>query len=281
MKHMALKFCIICLCIGCMQSDLTFITDLPKTLKEVSGIAIDKKTNLIWMVNDSGNKPVLYSLDTEGVIIKKIKIEANNKDWEDLTTDDKGNIYIGDFGNNYNDRKGLKILKIKQKDLESKTVKPVKISFHYPDQDKFPPKKSQRHFDCEAFFYFNDFLYLFTKSRVENNLGLTNLYRIPAKKGDYKAEFLGSFQTCDDKGCWVTSADINTNNSKMALLSENGVHVFSNFENDAFFEGDYKAYRFNSNSQKESVVFKNDSTLYIADEDSGHKGGNLYEYSIQ
>ena len=38
---------------------------------------------------------------------------------------------------------------------------------------------------------------------------------------------------------------------------------------------------FNHDSQKEGVCFKNDSTLYITDEKSHGKGGNLYELKIE
>ena len=278
---MFFKIVLTSLCFGCFQSNLPVVTKLPKTLEEVSGIVFDQKTNRFWMVNDSGNKPILYAVDFVGKIQKEIKVDAKNTDWEDLTTDDKGNIYIGDFGNNSNSRKHLRILKLKEKDLTDKSIDPVKISFYYPDQEKFPPKKEQRYFDCEAFFYFNNHLYLFTKSRVSDNPGRTNLYKIPAEKGHHKAEYLGSFNTCDDKGCWVTSADINASKNKVALLTEAGVYVFSNFKNDDFLKGNLSSYPFNSRTQKESVAFKNDSTLYVADEDSGYKGGYLYTFSIR
>ena len=157
---------------------LKVIADIPTKLNEVSGIAIDTSNKAIWMVNDSGNKPILYGLDRNGAIIKSIKIKAKNRDWEDLTMDPKGNLYIGDFGNNANDSKKLSILKISSKALKSETklITPQVICFSYPDQKKFPPKKSKQNFDCEAFFFFNDSLYLFTKSRSPKTLGKTNLY---------------------------------------------------------------------------------------------------------
>jgi len=280
-KNTLAKLLLVGLCFGCIQSDITVITKLPKEMKEVSGMALAQNLDHFWMVNDSGNKPILYAVDTNGEIKEKIEIEARNKDWEDLTTDDEGNIYIGDFGNNANDRKNLRIFKIKAEDLKNRSIDPVKISFHYPDQDKFPPKKDMRFFDCESFFFLNGYLYLCTKSRVSANPGLTRLYRIPAEKGEHEAEFVGAFKTCDYGGCWVTSADINSSKNKVVLLTEEGVYLFSDFENDDFFEGTLKTFKFSNSTQKESVVFTNDSTLYIADEDSDKKGGYLYEFSIK
>ncbi|WP_299117687.1 SdiA-regulated domain-containing protein [uncultured Winogradskyella sp.] len=276
-------FFIICLLVlSCETGELKVVMDLPIDLNEVSGLETDSKNNLFWMVNDSGNKPILYGLNTAGEIIKAIKIKAKNRDWEDLTTDPKGNIYIGNFGNNDNNSEQLSILKITAKDLakNKESIKPKVISFTYPEQKKFPPKKSKRHFDCEAFFFYNDSLYLFTKSRAPKKPGKTNLYKLPTTKGNYKAEYIDTFNTCDQSECWVTSADINAKGDKLALLTENSVLVFSKLKGNKFFKSDHRRYVFEYASQKESVAFKNDSTLYIADEYLGVTGGNVYEYKI-
>jgi len=268
--------------LSCETGNLKTIIDLPIDLSEVSGIAVDKSNGVIWMVNDSGNKPILFGLNGNGEIVKSIKIKAKNKDWEDLTMDPKGNLYIGDFGNNDNDRKHLTILKISKDSLNGnlKSITPERIKFSYPEQKKFPPKKSKRHFDCEAFFFFDDNLYLFTKSRSPKEKGKTNLYQLPAKKGHYKAKFLSEFNTCEESECWVTSADINDKGDKLALLTENSVFVFTELNTKDFFNSKVKRYTFSYDSQKESVEFKTDSTLFIADEYLGTEGGNLYSFDI-
>lgn len=268
---------------GCNTKNLNVITDLPYVLSEVSGIAVDRGNDLLWMVNDSGNEPVLFRLNAFGEIVDAFKVKAKNKDWEDLTTDNKGNIYIGDFGNNQNKRKNLRILKIDKKQINSNSteLKPAKISFYYPEQTKFPPKKDKRVFDCEAFFYNNGYLYLFTKSRAKQTPVFTDLYKIPATEGQHKAEYLGSLDTCDESECWVTSADINQKGDKIAILTENSVFVLTDFEGDNILGASMQQYYFQYASQKESVAFKNDSTLFIADEYTGYKGGNLYEFSIR
>lgn len=267
---------------GCGTKDSHIVADLPFALREVSGMAYNAENETFWMVNDSGNDPLLFNLNAQGEILKELEIDAKNKDWEDLTTDKEGNIYIGDFGNNKNKRKDLRILKIKKKDLEkeSEEIKPVKISFEYPDQKKFPPKKGKRIYDCEAFFYLNGYLYLFTKSRLNKTSQVTKLYKIPAEKGHHKAEYLAEFDTCNRPECWVTSVDINNNEDTIALLTGNSVFIFTNFNSDNFFDADVKRLKFKHLSQKESVAFKNDSILYVADENDGINGGYLYEYSI-
>jgi hypothetical protein len=267
--------------VSCNTGNLTVVTDLPRTLSEASGIEKVNNSAFIWMINDSGNKSILYGLDSLGVIKKQVNIKAKNHDWEDLASDKSGNLYIGDFGNNENKRKNLVILKVMNDSLKSLGgIDVEEISFFYPEQKQFPPVKNKMHFDCEAFFHYNDSLFLFTKSRTKNELGKTNLYKIPAIKGHHKAEFISSFTTCDDYGCWITSADINEEENKIAILTEHTVWIISDFKSSNFFSGIITKYPFNHSSQKESVLFKNDSTLYITDERSKAKGGKLYELTI-
>jgi hypothetical protein len=159
---------------------LTLIADLPSVLEEVSGTEVVPKSALIWTVNDGGNKPILFGLNNKGEIIKEITIRAKNNDWEDLTSDENGTIYIGDFGNNSNRRKNLSIIIVEQNELDEKKAEVDEIEFKYPNQDQFPPKKKELYFDTEAFFYFKSSLYILTKSRVKGNYGRTTLYKIPA-----------------------------------------------------------------------------------------------------
>ena len=267
---------------SCHTGNLKVIADLPHILKEVSGTEIINDSNSIWMLNDSGNTPKLYELDSKGKLIKELVIKAKNKDWEDLTSDKAGNLYIGDFGNNNNKRKNLSILKIKAKYLKGDTPIAVEyISFKYPNQTKFPPKKKNMHFDCEAFFHFNDSLYLFTKSRVKSDFGKTNLYKIPAEAGNYNATFISTFKAGNELGDWITSADISSNGKKVVLLSPNAAWVFTDFYKDDFFNGNSEKLPFDYHSQKEGVCFKNENNLYITDEKSNDTGGNLYQLKLK
>tara|TARA_R110000822_G_scaffold134963_5_gene272631 strand:+ start:106 stop:954 length:849 start_codon:yes stop_codon:yes gene_type:complete len=260
---------------------LILITDLPKDLKEVSGTEIVPKSDLIWMVNDGGNKPVLFGLNSNGKIIKEITIRAKNNDWEDLTSDEKGTIYIGDFGNNSNKRKNLSIIIVEQNELDEKKAEVDEIEFEYPNQTAFPPKKKEMYFDTEAFFYFNNFLYILTKSRVKGNYGKTTLYKIPAKKGNYTAEIVDEFKSCNDLECWITSADISPNGKKVALLSQKKVLIFSDFKDDKFLSGNVTSINLKYRSQKESITFKDNNTVFITDEKAHDAGGNLYELKLK
>lgn len=266
---------------SCNPESQNVIADLPKILHEVSGTEIAANSDLIWMLNDGGNAPEIYGLNKKGIIKKVLKIDAKNHDWEDLASDKKGNLYIGDFGNNANKRKNLAILKVNASTLKSsKKIDIERISFKYSNQEKFPPKKKKLYFDCEAFFHYNDSLYLFTKSRVKNDFGKTHLYKIPAKKGHHVAEFVSTFSSCNDLNCWVTSADISDDGKKIVLLSPKSIWVFTEFKGNDFLNGVVTEIPLNNVSQKEGICFKNKNTLYITDETTHGSGGNLYEYRL-
>lgn len=258
---------------------LHLISDLPYVLREASGIQTVKNSDLIWMLNDGGNSNKIYGLSAKGKLQKEIIINAKNHDWEDLTTDNKGNLYIGDFGNNHNTRKNLTILKVNHKDLTNpKNVDIERISFYYPNQHKFPPKKKQLYFDTESFFFYNDNIYLFTRSRVKDNYGKTSLYKIPTTEGNHTAEFISEFSFCNELKCSITSAAISFDKKKVVLLNHDAVLLFTDFKSDNFFSGKVTSFPLNHTSQKESVCFKDNNTLYITDEYAHGKGGNLYEF---
>ncbi len=276
-----LSFFLLLLFLGSCSNygQLKVIADLPNFLKEVSGTQTSKNSTLIWMLNDGGNSNRIYGLSAKGKLKKEIIINAKNHDWEDLTSDELGNLYIGDFGNNRNDRKNLVILKVNSKDLsDTKNADIERIRFQYPNQHKFPPKKKHLYFDTESFFFYNDSIYLFTRSRVKGDYGKTSLYKIPAIKGNHTAEFISEFTFCDELKCSITSAAINSDTKKMVLLSSNTILLFTDFKDDDFFSGEVTQLPLNHKSQKEGVCFKDNNTLFITDERSHGRGGNLYEF---
>ena len=262
---------------------LTFTCKLPKKLKENSGIALSEQENLFWFIADSGNEDHLYGVDTQGTLLKDFNIKnADNQDWEDLTRDPEGNLYIGDIGNNRNKRKDLVIYKIPNPDNHTgKSLKAEKIKFYYPEQKGFPPDKKDRLFDAEAFFYARGFLYIFTKNRTRPFTGKTLLYKIPAIPGNHKAELVGEKTLCTDlKSCTVTSADISPDGKKVVLLAHDRIWVLTRFAKDRFLEGNIREIPLGHYSQKEAVCFTDNTTLYISDEQFGAQGRNVYTFYL-
>ncbi|WP_298416923.1 hypothetical protein [uncultured Kordia sp.] len=260
---------------------LSYVKKLSSDLKEVSGVEHFPNSELLWMINDSGNDPKVFALNTKGKIQSTLYIDGKNRDWEDLTTDNKGNLYVGDFGNNANDRKNLKVYVFSVNNLDhKKNIEPKVIKFSFPNQKKFPPKKKNRYFDVESFFHYNGYLYLFTKSRVKKNYGITDVYKIPATAGKHKARLVTTFHTCDEMSCWVTSADISPDGKKVVLLSHSAIWQFTDFKGDNFMNGKMKKFDLGHESQKEGVCFRDNNSVYITDEKSHGSGGNLYVFTL-
>lgn len=155
---------------------------LPAELKEISGIACLPDQSF-WALNDGGNTSDIYKIDPKtGKILEKRRLPVPNNDWEDLQSDGKGNLWIGDIGNNLSNRKQLRFYR-----YHIVTGQIDSISFSYPDQKAFPPSTEvARSFDAEAFICVNDTLHIFTKSRFKGN-HYTKHYTIPALPGAYIA----------------------------------------------------------------------------------------------
>lgn len=261
--------------------ELDKLGKFPSKLKEVSGLEVTEDVE-IWVIEDSGNKDYIYRVNKNGEINESLKVDhAKNKDWEDLTLDVDGNLYIGDFGNNGNEREDLVIYKVPKDEMGKKEPNADKIEFNYSQQKDFPPKKDSLYFDTEGFFHLNDHLYIFTKNRTRPYSGNTLIYRVPDKKGKYEAEFLGSLFLCADQDhCSVTSADISPNGNTIALLSYGFVFLLTDFNVPDLTKASIKIIDLKTDTQVESICFTNNNTLLIADEENRFGGRKLYELKL-
>ncbi len=195
-----------------------------EAINEASGIVKSKQFNgVFWIHNDSGDIPRIFAVDCEGNSIAEYPVQpAEHVDWEDITTDSDGNLYIGDFGNNWHVRKDFKIYVLEeqnpQKDSEA-TVKAV-IPFRYPDQGKFGATLHM-NFDAEALFYFRDTLWLLTKHLFNSK---TKLYQFPSSINgkEIQLEKVDSF----DVDGMVTGSDVNSTGEYLAVLTYNDIWIF-------------------------------------------------------
>ena len=263
---------------------MTKIAELPDKMAETSGLVLYDSKYLITH-NDGGNKAELFVLSLEGQHLKTIEIEdTKNVDWEDIAQDDKGHIYIGDFGNNLNKRESCQIYILPKNLSDKDKVEPKKISFTYNDQEDFPPKDENLNYDCEAFFWKEDSLYLFTKCRSKPFTGNTNIYVLPAEEGKQKARKIGTINLCGLgwQFCSVTAVDYYQKSNTIALLTYSRLYLISGFEKNEFWKGKIKSYNLGNLKQREAICFKSKNTWYLTDEyRKGLGGGNLYELTYK
>ncbi len=224
-----------------------------------------------WTLNDSGDEARIFPFTSDGKSLKPqwedkykgIAIpNAVNIDWEDISTDNHGNLIIAACGNNANVRKDLGVYIVPEPHPLgiNKTRAYNFLAFNFPDQDAFPPEKS--NFDCEAIFTANDNLYFLSKHRSDSNTKLYryNNYHLEAK-GMQSLELLNML---DIKGM-VTAADCTVDGKKLAVLTYTAVWVFVVETGDDFFNGSiyYKAI---SAKQCEGICWDSDEDMLVSNE---------------
>ncbi|MBT7554481.1 MAG: hypothetical protein HN599_04250 [Flavobacteriaceae bacterium] len=234
---------------------------LSKIIEETSGLEIIN--NLLITHNDSGGEASLYYMSKEGEILKTRKIEsASNKDWEDLTKDEKY-IYIGDFGNNFNNRKDLKIFKVPI-DINS-TEKNEIISFNYPEQDSFKINRNTVY-DAEGLISIDDKLLIFTKNRAKK---ITELYLVPKYPGSYDARKIGTLEV----NSIITGADYNKDLKLLALTSTIDFNEYYLITINNFSLNKKKNYKINmfeipiGKTQVEAIKIITHKSFWITSED--------------
>ncbi len=262
------------------ETNFKEVFTLDKKHTEVSGMIFHAPTQKLWMLQDKGNPSELYVYSADGTFENTVTVNnQENTDWEDLSQDKNGNIYIGNFGNNDNKRKDLRILKVDAATIQFNSVNvSQETTFYYEDQTEFPPKKSNLLYDCEAFVATNEAFYLFTKNRSKGFDGTFYVYKVPNKNGSFKAEKIATLKTCDQyKSCAITGAALNKNGNEIALLTHDKVLLIPFVNDDSFKQENITTKELGHNSQKEAITFKSDNQLFMADEsEKGKKGGTIF-----
>jgi hypothetical protein len=267
---------------NCAFGQLQDIGTLPIAMKEISGIIQDGKGQYI-AINDSGNPNELYVLSENGKLLRKVEVKnAKNKDWEAITSDRNGNLFIADLGNNGNKREKLVIYKVNEADVyQNSYVYAMPIEIKYADQKKFPPKEKHLNYDVEALIHHNHKLYSFTKNRTRPFTGYTYVYEIEIQSDKQKVKRVDSLFLGSDKvNNRVTDAAISRDQRHLVLLSHDRIWMISDFALGKFSSGYIQEIALGHISQKESLCFNSDSTLAICDERTSLLGGKLYEFNL-
>ncbi len=247
---------------------------LPAALPEVSGLVVAGPDSL-WWLNDGGSGADLYLTDRRGNLLRTLRVGgAVNRDWEGMTTDHQGNLYVGDFGNNRNARRDLCIYRF---DMDTEQLD--SITFTYPDQTAFPPPSERANFDMEAIFWHADSLHLFSKNRLWDGNYYTKHYVLPAVPGDYSAILRDSIFL---KNRVVTGAAMSPAYDRAALVAyyfkpllgfipivRTSIFFFEDFPDQHYFRGRMtkkKVAKGLAPTQYECIDFESPERVLIASE---------------
>ena len=237
--------------------------------------------NIYWSHNDSEDEPRIFPVRREGSVVESRRYnllegivipDAVNVDWEDIATDNAGNLIIGDFGNQGgNDRRDLVLYIINEPSpTQRKTCVKSRIFFSYPDQKKIPD--DILNFDAEALFWTNERLYILTKHRSNT---YTKLYRLDSIVPD-KVNPLTLLDTFDIRG-QVTGADVTPDGKKLAVLTYTAIWLFEVYiESDAYFDGRISWLPIDI-GQCEAICFDGDNLIISSNE----QGGDFYEIPLE
>ena len=253
--------------------------NLDDALLESSGIM--KIGKEYWSHNDSGDSAFLYQFDpVSGVVNRKLELDGvENKDWEDLTQDDKF-IYVGNFGNNLGKRSDLSIYKFSKDQLDSSKVQNIStIEFSFPDQKNFA-NSYNHNFDVESVLAIGDSLYLFTKNWQDK---ACKLYSVPKQEGSYEAEYISSLNT---KGL-ITSAAYDSIHQRVVLLGYNYnnyntpfVWVLSKYSGNDIFSGTNTRFNFDLDRQTEAICFDGNNSYIITAEKGNNKSASTFRLNL-
>ena len=232
---------------------------LPAPIRESSGLALGDSAGLVWTHGDGGTPATLYLASLAGRLRGTLPLAPLvNHDWEELARDPAGRFYVGDVGNNRNDRRDLAIYRVTIGTAGRPRVDT--IAFRYPDQKAFPPPPARRHFDCEAMLFYNDSLHLFTKDRSRTHR--TRYYVVPARPGRHVAVLRDSLRL----RTLVTGAALSPDGRRVALLGYGGLFLFDGPPSARLFRQAKAFRRLPATGQAEGVVFPDDKTLLLSNE---------------
>lgn len=253
--------------------------DLSDTLSESSALlCIDSH---LYSINDSGNAPIIYELDTvNAFIVRQIYVKGSeNIDWEALAQNDNY-IFIGDFGNNKGNRQNLGIYKIDKSDFlntPNDTVEAEHISFSYQAQTTFEELNySNNNLDAEALVAIGDSLYIFSKNWGN---GKTYLYALSQALGTYSLIIKDSI----DIQALVTDATYLPEHQKIVLIAINFsslklIDFDVNTDNVSFGDNvNIELLNLTDSKQVEGLCFKNNGFYATAEYFDSH---NACLYSI-
>ncbi len=207
---------------------------LERGIREPSGVtASPTHAGVFWVHGDSGTGNWLFAVDRRGKTLARLRVKgAENVDWEDITHDDQGNLWLGDIGNNDSSRRDLAVHRIPEPDPggELDEVRVAhSIAFSFPEQTQFGDKFAD--FDAESLMWWDGQLWLLTKHRADDR---TWLYRFPSLDADeVELERVVSFDLGPslegERKPWAgqaSGAEVAPDGEHWALLSYDAAFVF-------------------------------------------------------
>src|SRR4051812_5592285 len=184
-------------------------------ITESSGLNQSTKDPGVYWTHNDGKRPHLFAIDREGKSLNELVVaQPFITDWEDISTDRKGHIYIGDIGNNDARRNQLAVFEADEPDPKS-PLGMVKVKREW--QLRFPKEP----FDCESLFIKGGYGYVISKVFKDAK---AEIYRfaLTEQKEPVVLEMVAQLKIDSP----VTGACLSPDGKKLGIVSKGGAYVY-------------------------------------------------------
>jgi len=245
-------------------------------LSESSGLAASRVTpGLMWTLNDSGNPPELFAIDSAGGNRAVLRVEgARNRDWEALAIARCGRsdcIYIGEVGDNNRDEDTLRIYRVAEPTRPTSASGTVRlngvITFRYEDGPR----------DAEAILVTrNQDVYVISKERS----GGGRVYLLNRSAWDQRgltvARFIQELPLPQGSRFQITDASIAQDGIRVVIRTY-GYIFFFRLENGTLRLDDHRpgCYAAGLDIQGEGITWLGDGRLVTTSERRTGLGGTV------
>ena len=253
------------------------------TLFEASAaVASRGQPGVIWTLNDSGNPPWVYAVDTAGRTLLVVSVQgAQNFDWESLALapcPTGSCLIIGDTGDNPERRTSVTLYRIPEPTVPHPARGAVLQS---PPAESLVVRYPDGAHDNEAVYADSSgAVYFVTKGR---SIGIL-LFRVPASAwhsgAPATAEFVDTLPITPDmhSGRWVTDAALSPNGRRVAVRTYESVFLFSVGAGGRLTPDAGQACTFGPTlePQGEGITWLDDRRLLLTSESTPNARGTLF-----
>jgi hypothetical protein len=273
---LGINLLVVCASLATNVSDYIILEEinLPDELKETSGLYCPELGSA-YTVNDSGNKPIIYNIDSSGQIINKKSIPTKNIDWEALTGDNQ-HFYIADVGNNNGKRKFVQIHAVRKQEINSSPYVTT-LKLFYSNNVVKNNGYLNHDYDAETLINLDDSLFLFSKSWNTGNLFIYQLDKVEPK------QFVDPVSEIKGLSGVITGGDFDSTNNRFILVGYElnmlgSVYPFITILNrDLTF---YKTFNLSGYGQVEGVCVTQNGEIWFTQEDSFFSNHKIVKMKI-
>lgn len=246
-------------------------------LAEASGLAASIKTpGILYTHNDSGGKPIVYTLNYSGLMPAKIVLEGvTNRDWEDIAVgkdpaSGQSCVYVGDIGDNNAKHPSVYVYRFAEPALEDtllRVTRTDRIEIAYDDGPR----------DAEALMVDPRNGDIFIISKREEQVGV---YRVAYPQSLTSLNTAKKIATLPYN--WVTAANFSPNGQQILVKTYTNIFRYKRSTKMSLADAlarKYKTLPYKLEGQGEAVTYDHKGKGYFTlSERVGDAPAELYYY---